>query len=843
MKRRIKNNIKNLMKTMRQAHTKAFSLLQNRRVETANELLSQCQDCALYIGEAIEKSEGMDTQAVSDLELYCEQLYEMSRTVDRKALEMLKRQLDSILQRIEDQVDTAIPTDKLKIIFMPYKAAMWDCMESVWEAANQDEDCEVKVMPVPYYERDGQGKLEKLCYDGQLFPGYVPISHYSEFSCETEGADIIYIHNPYDNANYVTSVHPDYYSSELKKYTDSLVYIPYFICGEGKMPDTHLNLPVYSFADKIIVQDSKKAESLSDHVAADKIAVIGSPKVDRLRKLEKRKNEIIDLEIPENWKNKIEGKKVFLFNISITGILKNSKYALDKIRYVLSEFEVREDVILLWRPHPLIEATLKTMRPDLYIEYIEMKEAFIRKDKGIFDESGDAGVAAVLADAYLGESTSSLVHYFGVLGKPILYIDWSFLSTKNFARDYLWFYTFFKEEDHIFFVPSNQGLAHDLYRCSLKTGEVEKEMSFPGTVDHVSDYYVKIKKVENKIILIPHNTEDIYIYDLNKKTAVKLVLSEAQTGRSLFGEAIEYKNKLYLIPKCYPGIVSVDLQNYEVCEYKKCAEQFRLKDRTIPIFFLAYYAKDEYLYLAGCNESKMIIFNMNDGSFSVKEIGKYSFGYCSMIYDGEYFWLAANKENKIVRWDEKSGDTRLYQYPVEEDQTMNQVWVMLLDSKDEIIVCSGFSLSILFIDKKTGSCRRNKKIKKLLGRIKNQKVSNMDGFGFAAPLDPETAILFCRENGSINLWNLNTSQWESFSCRLPAEQMLEAERKQIEKRWISTSTPYSLSESNVTIPQFIDYVTSSDVSIFRQEYSCYQEDRSLTIGERVHQYIKKMEEV
>ena len=52
MKRRIKNNIKNLMKTMRQAHTKAFSLLQNRRVETANELLSQCQDCALYIGEA-----------------------------------------------------------------------------------------------------------------------------------------------------------------------------------------------------------------------------------------------------------------------------------------------------------------------------------------------------------------------------------------------------------------------------------------------------------------------------------------------------------------------------------------------------------------------------------------------------------------------------------------------------------------------------------------------------------------------------------------------------------------------------------------------------------------------
>lgn len=840
MKRKIKTNIKNLLKTMQRAHTHAYSLLQDRHAERANELLSQCQDCAMHIGESIEKSEGMDTQAVAYLELYCEQLYEMSRTIERKTLKILKRQLDDTLQRVEDQVELIFSSEKLKIIFMPYKAAMWDCMESVWEAASNDEDCEVKVIPIPYYERDTQGKLEKLCYEGGLFPDYVPILHYSEFSFETDYADIIYIHNPYDNGNYVTSVHPDYYSSNLKKYTDSLVYIPYYICGEGEMPDSHKSLPAYSFVDKIIVQDSKKAESLSDFVPSEKIVAIGSPKADRLRKLEKRKKEIINHEIPKDWKEKIEGKKVFLFNVSITGILQNSKYALDKIRYVLSEFEGREDVILLWRPHPLIEATLMSMRPEMYKEYMEIKNSFIHRGKGILDETSEAGIAAVIADAYVGESTSSIVHYFGVLGKPILYIDWSSSRIKNFKRGYMWFYTFFKEGDNIFFVPSNQGLAQDLYRCNLKSGKVEKELPLPGSAANTIDYYVKIKKVKTKIILIPHNSEDIYIYDLNKKNAVKLVLSEARSVKApFFGEAIEYKDKLYLIPKCYPALVSIDIQNYEVCEYKEPVGQFRAEDPAVPNFFLAYFAKKEYLYLAGCNESKIIIFNMNDGSFSVKEIGTNTFGYCYMVYDGEYFWLAANKANYIVRWDEKTGDTKLYKYPIEENQSMDNIWVMLLNSKDEIIVCSGFSSAIIFIDKKTGTCRRSHKIEKLLSKEKKQRVGNMDGFGFAAPLDSETAILFNRENCSINIWNMLSDQWTSYPCRLPIQQMLEAEKKQIEKQWICFTTPYSLSEEHVTIPQFVDYIAGGDTKIFKHTYDCYQEKENLTIGQRIHQYMKK----
>ena len=400
-------------------------LLQKRQLSQAGDLLAQCQECAVEAGEAIERSEGMGTEAVSCLELYCEQLYHMSQTSDRKEVRSLKKQMENTLNQTRKLIDE-LPLDPMKVAFMPYKASMWDCMESVWEAAEADSGCEAYVVPIPFYEKNAHGSIEKECYEGDIFPKYVPITHYKEFSLEAEEPDVIYIHNPYDDTNYVTSVAPEYYSSNLKRYTDMLVYIPYYFNGSGPLPESHRDLTAYHYVDKIIMQDEEKAESLADSIPREKIAVLGSPKIDRLLKLEKKRQEIIENEIPEEWRKKIAGKKVILFNISVSGILQNSKYAMDKIRYVLSQFKGRDDVVLWWRPHPLIEGTLKSMRPEMYGEYMKIKRGFLKEGKGILDESGDAGVAAVVADAYLGENSSSLVHYFGVLGKPVMYTEWKF---------------------------------------------------------------------------------------------------------------------------------------------------------------------------------------------------------------------------------------------------------------------------------------------------------------------------------------------------------------------------------------------------------------------------------
>ena len=374
MRHKTKKEIICILDTLQKAQDKVVKLLRKGSyIGEANKVLVECQRCAIQVGESIEKSEGVGTKAVSVLEAYCEYLYLMSENTDRKSLLALKEQMDNALHQVKCEVQENLPADPLKVVFMPYKASMWDCMESVWEAADVDERCDAYVVPIPFYEKNQQGNTINDCYEGNSFPAYVPITDYRAFSLEEEQPDVIYIHNPFDGANYVTSVHPEYYSSNLKHFTDYLVYIPYYILGKGLLPQTHMNLPAYQYADKIIVQDDEKAESLKDYVPEEKIIVMGSPKVDRLLKLNRKKREIIENEIPEEWRRKIKGKKVILFNVSVSGILKNSKYTLDKIQYVISRFENRDDVVLIWRPHPLVEATLKSMRTEMYAKYIKIK--------------------------------------------------------------------------------------------------------------------------------------------------------------------------------------------------------------------------------------------------------------------------------------------------------------------------------------------------------------------------------------------------------------------------------------------------------------------------------------
>lgn len=843
MRKKIKKEIKGIIQTMSEAHEHAFFLLQNKRIAEANDILSQCQDCAVHIGESIEQSEGMDTKAVSHLENYCEHLFKMSRTIEKKKLNGLKHQLDSSLKQVEYEIDVNIPQDRLKIVFLPYKASMWDCMESVWEAADADEECDAYVVPVPYYERNEQGGAEKFCYEGDMFPKEVPITSYEEFSLEAERPDIVYIHNPYDGNNYVTSVHPDYYTENLKKYVDELVYIPYYILGRGGMPEMHKSLAAYNNIDKIIVQDEDKKESMLDYVPEEKIVAIGCPKVDRILKLDKRKQEILEHEIPQEWRKKIAGKKVILFNVSITGILNNKRYAMDKIRYVLSCFENRDDVVLLWRPHPLVEATLKSMRPEMYEEYMSIKKSFIRKGKGIFDETGDAGVVAVVADAYLGENSSSLVHYFGVLGKPVMYIDWAVVEDKKKDRSYLDFNTYYQEKGRIFFVPRNVGMAHQLYQFDLESGKIEKVMTLPGSVDHENGCYYGIKKVQNKIILVPHNTEDIYVYDIDKKQGIKLILSEHMDNVGLFGrfdEAVEYNKRLFLVPRCYPGIVSIDVNSLEVYEYKECIKPFLLEDRMKQMFQWAYLQKEQYLYIVSCNDSRVLIFNMEDGSSEVRKIGDYSYGYYRLIYDGEYFWLGAYGINCIVRWNEKTGETKEYKYPIEQEPLYEWCYYSsLIDYNDEIIVCYAFCFNIIFINKRTGEYRQPKQVEKILEKIRRESKDGNIGFGYANLLDENNAIVFNSANCSINIWNIRENQWNVFPCRLPKDEMLSMEKNQIEKRYLSKAVPYSLSENMVSINQFIDYIVTCGSKVFKHVHGVYfTAENALTIGIQIHKYVR-----
>lgn len=441
MKKIQKEQAESFVRLLVEAHEAIRETIRTGQDSEAMDLLSQCQAGAIQLGNLIESTEGEDFPTISLIESYCESVYRIYTGIEQ-GKEIGGGQISEELGRIWEQVENSVCRDipvRKEIVFLPYMASMWDSLESVWKAADEDENVDAYVIPIPYCDKNPDGSVKEMHYEGSLFPEYVPITKYDEYDFESRRPDAVYIHNPYDNHNYVTSVHPFFYSSNLKNFTEQLVYIPYFILPEVDPKDEETVAKIEHFctvpgvinADKVIVQSedmrriyidvlTKEAGKDSRRIWEEKILGLGSPKMDRVLSMRRE-----DFEIPEEWFKIIrnpEGalKKIVLYNTSVQGLLTYGDKMLKKIENVFQTFkDSQEEVALLWRPHPLIKATIESMRPQLWQKYHKMVETYKAESWGIYDDTPDVDRAMVLSDAYYGDG-SSLVSLYKKLGKIVM---------------------------------------------------------------------------------------------------------------------------------------------------------------------------------------------------------------------------------------------------------------------------------------------------------------------------------------------------------------------------------------------------------------------------------------
>ena len=438
-----KQDVLGLIESLYQAHEEIKKALAQNDSNLAQNMLAECQEFAISLGENIEKLEGEGHTTVSCVEEYCETLFHIHEELAEGAISENKvyKRLKKQLVKVENSAKNDICVRK-EVVFFPYKASMWDSLESVWKAAAADENCDAYVVPLPYYDKSPDGSFREMHYEIDQYPDYVPVTKYNAYDLEHRKPDVIYIHNPYDNLNLVTSVPPRFFSENLKKYTDKLVYIPYFVLDEIK-PDEEARIegmkhfcttPGVFHADKVIVQseDMKQVyikvllDATDNHSEAarkywdDKILGLGSPKIDKVLNTKKE-----DLEIPQEWLKIIEKpdgswKKIIFYNTSVGALLQHDEKMLKKMRDVFQVFqENRNEVALLWRPHPLIKATVESMRPQLWIEYDRIVRKYREESWGIYDDTSDVDRAIALSDAYYGDG-SSVVQMYQKTGKPLM---------------------------------------------------------------------------------------------------------------------------------------------------------------------------------------------------------------------------------------------------------------------------------------------------------------------------------------------------------------------------------------------------------------------------------------
>ena len=565
---------------------------------------------------------------------------------------------------------------KIEMLFLPYKASMWDSLESVWESAEKSEYINANVMPIPYYDKNLDGTLKDMYYEGDKFPKHIPIIDWNEYDLDRYRPDIVFIHNPYDDNNRITSVHPKFYTMNLKKITNMLVYIPYFVLGDNiyehfcvshgtifsdkTIVQSDRAKEVYTKCFRAMVRNNKLEDIFNDYVIENKFMSLGSPKIDKA--INSKKEEFF---LPREWKEKICDKKVVLYNTGLSALLEGKMQQLDKMEDVLLSFKGRKDVVLWWRPHPLTDAVNIAMHPELINRYEKIINRYIKDGFGILDNSDDLYRAIYYTDMYYGDD-SSLVHLYGVKGKPIMIQNRFVLLNKKIKNEdrSIYFYDCAYEGNELWFVAGNY---NGLYKMDISSGKVEYIGRVPDEDVISNSLYANIFKIRDDIWMIPSRAKEIARYNLKENKFHKIKLSNFKISKTAkFNSAHVYKNKIYMIPWNFEGIVCLDLDNESVTVdsrfIKLLEEKYGYKEK------MSYVHKsclvDKYIYMPIYNTNIIIEYNLMTKKIKDYQIGDESLKFGSIVYDGNNFWLIPRTNGPIVSWDKKNNKFSVYnKYP------------------------------------------------------------------------------------------------------------------------------------------------------------------------------------
>lgn len=677
MTKKVKQELIDTFQSLVNSEQLLLQYINHRSDNEIREMLANMQQVAVDIGTKIEEveGEGEGLAIIHLLEEYCELMWQYNIAEDSAQAIQVYHNIIKIHGLVDDALQNNIIT-KIEIVFFPYKASMWDSLESIWLAVKDNTQFDVYIVPIPFYRKNKNGSFQEMYYEGEEFPEYVPITDWQQYKIQVRKPDIAFIHNPYDDANNVTSIHPEFYTKKLKEAVSQVVYIPYFVYGDN-VYEHFCVLPGTIYADKVIVQSEKVREVyvscfsewvhenrlerlFSAEVINSRFLALGSPKIDKL--LNSRKEHFI---LPESWAKKIEGKTVILYNTSVSGLLNENEQQLKKIEDVIACFSDKKEVVLWWRPHPLNQDTCNTMRPQFLDRYSEIVENYKRENVGIFDDTSDLYRALAYTDMYYGDD-SSLVHMYGVMGKPIMMQNpYVLLNQKKETVDNTFFFSDCAiEKEKLWFTSGN---FNGLYEMNIETGIINCLGKVPGEKDLIDNLYNKIIKVDNELWLIPGKAKEIAKYSLTKGTFDKIKLPFCDDIiRQKFKNIYKWGDKLYMFPWDYKAIVCYDLKERAISyrtDWIEAIEENIGQKIQAPYFCESSCIVGEHLFLLINNTNIIVKYNLNNENiecFLIKEENKYT----CIVYDGENFFLVPRNKGNILYWNCDVGILEQYgQYP------------------------------------------------------------------------------------------------------------------------------------------------------------------------------------
>ena len=401
--------------------------------------LSELQNNIVSFGTLTESIKGEDCNTVKLLEQYLEVIYKVAKYVQKfdegisyeESAENKYAECDEGVKdtfaSISEAIDSEI-VNRRSVLFLPVKAKHFSSMRMAYEMETATPDTDVYVMPLPYYykEYDGSFKDEMHIDTEEFIKANIPVTDYSRFDLSLLCPEKIYINSAYDEYNMAVSVDTRFYARNVKKYTEKLIYIPYFKLMEFDRANYpcwynmqyYCKVPGVVMADKVYVQseNTRKAyiDKLNEWTGDEKYTDIWEQKIDVY-------NESCE-EDSEDELRDAGSKKTIVWFVSAGSLAEFGDRYIEKAYRNLDVFALSKDKLkVLLISEPFLDEMIKTYSDELYKKWTGFIDEFNRLGIGeVVSQGEEKSVEALLkANAYYGDP-SYICKDFILMKKPVM---------------------------------------------------------------------------------------------------------------------------------------------------------------------------------------------------------------------------------------------------------------------------------------------------------------------------------------------------------------------------------------------------------------------------------------
>ena len=401
--------------------------------------LSELQNNIVSFGTLTESIKGEDCNTVKLLEQYLEVIYKVAKYVQKfdegisyeESAESKYAECDEGVKdtfaSISEAIDSEI-VNRRSVLFLPVKAKHFSSMRIAYEMEAATPDTDVYVMPLPYYykEYDGSFKDEMHIDTEEFIKANIPVTDYSRFDLSLLCPEKIYINSAYDEYNMAVSVDTRFYARNVKKYTEKLIYIPYFKLMEFDRANYpcwynmqyYCTVPGVVMADKVYVQseNTRKVyiDKLNEWVGDEKYTEIWEQKID-----------VYDESCEEHSEDELRdagSKKTIVWFVSAGSLAEFGDRYIEKAYRNLDVFALSKDKLkVLLISEPFLDEMIKNYSDELYKKWTGFIDEFNRSGIGeVVSQVEEKSVEALLkANAYYGDP-SSICKDFILMKKPVM---------------------------------------------------------------------------------------------------------------------------------------------------------------------------------------------------------------------------------------------------------------------------------------------------------------------------------------------------------------------------------------------------------------------------------------